>query len=337
MDSLADRNPGDGPGLRRRARALAGRLRVEGAIALARQLVPRQRRPGGPVPGRRRAGDDSRRDRHGEHDWQQVQHHCDAARREPHGPVPGAAPEDLRLVLARRSLGRAARRSPLEQRVERILLATDAVGNLFLPGDKVALRRDASRPRNRCRRPNRRCARPCATTGEPATPRRPMSNCSVRKAAEGRFVYTAAIDIPAGALQTGKYYELHVAIPQEAGEPVGEYSGLADPAAGDHQAVRARANPLHDSQLGQPDSGLLRSGRPARAAADGRLGRLVGQAALQAALPGNRPLPGTGRQMDHRHAGRQHRAQGLQGIQRRIAAEGHAATSSRSMPTRAWP
>jgi hypothetical protein len=45
--------------------------------------------------------------------------------------------------------------------------------------------------------------------------------------AKGRFDYAAAITLPPSALQVGKFYELHVAVPQGAGEPFREYSGFA--------------------------------------------------------------------------------------------------------------
>ena len=44
---------------------------------------------------------------------------------------------------------------------------------------------------------------------------------------EHRFVYTAKIDLPGDRLAVGRYCELHVEIPQESGEPVREFSGLA--------------------------------------------------------------------------------------------------------------
>jgi len=115
---------------------------------------------------------------------------------------------------------------PIEPRVERILLATDALGNLFLPGDRVAFHVtvEAVKPLPAAEQTVRYSLRDYwgaeqVAPGEVALQKAP------RKAS--RFVYTAELELPPDRLETGKYYELHVAIPQDGGDPVREVSGLA--------------------------------------------------------------------------------------------------------------
>ena len=43
----------------------------------------------------------------------------------------------------------------------------------------------------------------------------------------GPFVYTAEVPVAPDVLSVGKFYELHVEVPQATGEPVAEYSGFA--------------------------------------------------------------------------------------------------------------
>ncbi len=57
----------------------------------------------------------------------------------------------------------------------------------------------------------------------------PPGDAELQKAPrkKGRFVYSAEIEIPAGRLDVGKYFELHVEISRESGGGVREFSGLA--------------------------------------------------------------------------------------------------------------
>ena len=115
---------------------------------------------------------------------------------------------------------------PIEQRVERVLLATDAVGNLFLPGDKVVFHVtvEAAKPLVKAEQAVRYSVRDYwgalqLPPGEVALQTAPRK--------ESRFAYSTEISIPPERLALGKYHELHVEIPQETGEPVREFSGLA--------------------------------------------------------------------------------------------------------------
>jgi len=115
---------------------------------------------------------------------------------------------------------------PIERRIERVLLATDAVGNLFLPGDKIVVKVtvEAVKPLPQPQQTVRYAVRDYwgaeqFSAGEVALQKAPRE--------QGRFVYTADIAIPAERLVVGKYHELHVEIPQDGGEPVREYTGLA--------------------------------------------------------------------------------------------------------------
>ena len=115
---------------------------------------------------------------------------------------------------------------PVERRVERILLATDAVGNLWLPGEKVAFHAtvEAIKPLPAPQQVLRYSVRDYwgaeqAPPGEVKLARQPR---------KGKlFVYTAEIALPGERLEVGKFHELHVAIPQDGGEPVREFSGFA--------------------------------------------------------------------------------------------------------------
>jgi len=115
---------------------------------------------------------------------------------------------------------------PIEPRVERVLLATDALGNLFLPGDLVAFHVtvEAVKPLPQAQHVVRYSLRDYWGAGQA-----PPGEVGLEKAPRKgpRFVYAAEIVLPADRLEVGRYYELHVAIPQESGEPVREYSGLA--------------------------------------------------------------------------------------------------------------
>ncbi|MCH5377629.1 MAG: hypothetical protein JJ992_27035, partial [Planctomycetes bacterium] len=115
---------------------------------------------------------------------------------------------------------------PVESRVERVLLATDALGNLFLPGQRVAFHVtvEAVKPLPEAQQLARYSVRDYWGAEQ-----LPAGELELHKAPrrESRFVYSAEMEIPSARLEPGKYYELHVAIPQDAAEPVREYSGLA--------------------------------------------------------------------------------------------------------------
>ena len=105
-------------------------------------------------------------------------------------------------------------------------MATDAVGNLFLPGDKFAFNVtvEAVKPLGKDQQLARYSVRDYwgaqqMAPGEVALQKAPRK--------ERRFVYTAKIEVPGERLAVGRYCELHVEIPQETGEPVREFSGLA--------------------------------------------------------------------------------------------------------------
>jgi len=115
---------------------------------------------------------------------------------------------------------------PLQRRIERILLATDAVGNLFLPGDQVVYRVtvEAIKPLPEAQRILRYSVRDYWGAEQ-----LPPGQVALVNAPRGRtpFVYSAEIQLPSERLAVGKYYEFHAAIPRETGEPVREFSGLA--------------------------------------------------------------------------------------------------------------
>jgi hypothetical protein len=115
---------------------------------------------------------------------------------------------------------------PVERRIERILLATDALGNLFLPGDPVAVdvTVEAVKPLPQTSQTLRYSLRDYwgaeqVPAGEVALVKGPRR--------KGRFVYTAEIALPAKRLAVGKFHQLHVTVPREAGQPVREHTGLA--------------------------------------------------------------------------------------------------------------
>ena len=115
---------------------------------------------------------------------------------------------------------------PLERRVERILIAAEPVGHLFLPGDKVAFHVtiEAIKPLPAPQQVLRYSVRDYwgaeqVPPGEIKLARQPRK--------QDRFIYTADIALQGERLEVGKFHELHVAIPQDGGEPVREFSGFA--------------------------------------------------------------------------------------------------------------
>ncbi|MBL7223732.1 MAG: hypothetical protein ISS72_07765 [Candidatus Brocadiae bacterium] len=113
----------------------------------------------------------------------------------------------------------------IERRVERILISTSAVGNLFLPGDEVTFRVavEAAKPLPAAQRTLRYSVRDYWGAEQIEPGGVPLQKAP-RK--QGKFVYHAAIAVPPAALTTGKYCELHVEVPEDGGG-VQEFSGFA--------------------------------------------------------------------------------------------------------------
>lgn len=125
---------------------------------------------------------------------------------------------------------------PIQQRVERILLKSDAeVGNLFLPSDGMVFHVtvEATAPLLPSELALRYSIRDYWGVEQlPSGEAGALSNWDVTlkkfvPRRDAKFVYTAEILLPRKQLEIGKYYELHVAVPQEIGEPVEEYCGFA--------------------------------------------------------------------------------------------------------------
>ncbi len=115
---------------------------------------------------------------------------------------------------------------PIERRIERVLVATEALGNLFVPGEDVAVQVtvEAVKPLPESQQIVRYDVRDYWGADQ-FMPRETSLEKAPRK--NNRFVYTAQIAIPNDLLEVGKYYEFHAAIPQKTGEPVREYTGVA--------------------------------------------------------------------------------------------------------------
>lgn len=115
---------------------------------------------------------------------------------------------------------------PVVPRIERILLASDALGNLFLPGDRVAFQVtvEAVEPLDELQRMLHYSVRDYRGAEQLAPGKVALEKAPRR---ESRFVYSATLELPPAQLAVGKYYELHAELAQERGDPVREYSGLA--------------------------------------------------------------------------------------------------------------
>lgn len=115
---------------------------------------------------------------------------------------------------------------PVEQRIERILLASNATGNLFLPSDKVVFHAtiEAIKPLTNLEQTLRYSVRDYWGAAQ-----YPPAEVTLAKESRknGRFIYAAEIAVPAEELSVGKFYELHVDVPQESADPVSEYCGFA--------------------------------------------------------------------------------------------------------------
>lgn len=113
-----------------------------------------------------------------------------------------------------------------EKIVERIVISSDATGNLFLPDATVTFKLDVQ-----------------STRPLPAAERRALIDVTDYWGAEQfavqtvalerqglaqqRFRYTGSVTIPTDGIQVGKYYELHVRVPLAGYEDGAEYSGFA--------------------------------------------------------------------------------------------------------------
>ena len=114
---------------------------------------------------------------------------------------------------------------PIEQRVEKILLKSNAVGNLFLPAEKIDFQVTIEASSPLC--PSSKvCGLRFATIGASSKflPRKSRWRNYRGKTAS---LLTCGDHAAAQKIELGKYYELHAAVPQEIGEPVAEYCGFA--------------------------------------------------------------------------------------------------------------
>jgi len=113
----------------------------------------------------------------------------------------------------------------VEKRVDKILISTDKVGNLFFPGDDVSVTVTVE-----ALKPLRRGQQALAYSlrdywgAEQIQPGHVTLTRTGRE--KGRFIYRAQIDLPEAELGIGKFYQLHVSVPEE-GEPYTEFSGIA--------------------------------------------------------------------------------------------------------------
>jgi hypothetical protein len=113
-----------------------------------------------------------------------------------------------------------------EQLVERIVISSGVVGNLFLPEDELAFKLDVQ-----CERPlpagERRAL--VTVTDYWGAEQFPAQEVALERSGlvEQRFRYLGTVAVPKATLAVGKYYELHVSIPLTGYEDGAEYSGFA--------------------------------------------------------------------------------------------------------------
>jgi len=113
-----------------------------------------------------------------------------------------------------------------ERRVERIVLSSDRLGNLFLPEDRPVIRASVESARPLAESERRLVYTVRDYWGsEQAAPGECLLERRGRQA--GRFVYAAELDLGAVPLELGRYYELHVELPAVSGETPREYTGFA--------------------------------------------------------------------------------------------------------------
>ena len=115
---------------------------------------------------------------------------------------------------------------PIQERIDRILLRSEATGNLFQPGDEVLFcpRVEANKllPSESRILHYRVCDYWGAEQIAPAE-----APLQLQESQDGVFRYGADIVLPPDELEVGRYYELHVSVPQDVGGAVNEYCGFA--------------------------------------------------------------------------------------------------------------
>lgn len=122
--------------------------------------------------------------------------------------------------------GAAEAAGPGEKRIYRVLLASDRLGNLLFPDDEaiVHMTVEALRPLPPSWRSVSFVARDYwgAEQG-------PAGKAALEEAGrtDEYLRYEAELDLSAFPLELGKYYEVHVEIPREGGEPYREFTTLA--------------------------------------------------------------------------------------------------------------
>lgn len=113
------------------------------------------------------------------------------------------------------------------KQIDRALFATQRLGNLLLPGDKpeVQLTVVALRPLGADRRTVRFVLRDY--WGAEQMPFRSAQLQPAERTRDGEPTYTATLDLAGAPIETGRYYEVHVEVPQPGGEPFKDYASLA--------------------------------------------------------------------------------------------------------------
>lgn len=113
-----------------------------------------------------------------------------------------------------------------EKIVERVIIGSDVVGNLFLPEEAIAFNLEV-----RTERPLPTGSRQASVTVTDYWGAEQMPAQTVELERSGlvdkRFRYLAKITIPKDGLAVGPYYELHVLLTPEGFEDAAEYSGFA--------------------------------------------------------------------------------------------------------------
>ncbi|MEZ5300901.1 MAG: hypothetical protein R3F11_09655 [Verrucomicrobiales bacterium] len=112
-----------------------------------------------------------------------------------------------------------------DDRIERVLFSTEALGNLLLPGDRRKIGIEV-----RARKPLRADQRSVACVVRDywgAEHSEPMAVAlGDPQKVDGGLLYRGDLDLGGAPLDVGRYYEVHAAIPQE-GEPFRQYTSLA--------------------------------------------------------------------------------------------------------------
>jgi hypothetical protein len=113
-----------------------------------------------------------------------------------------------------------------DKRVDRILFATEQMGNLLYPEDKrtVKITTRATKALD-----EKQKELSCVVRDYWGAEQGPAAKAALGAAKrEGKnFLYEASLDLGPLPLQTGRYYELHAEIPREGDEPFRNYTSLA--------------------------------------------------------------------------------------------------------------